>query len=318
MSRLDRIRTYLALMFPPAVMIPASLVGFLSLHFGLQALGEPSIVEGELAVTWRMLLGSLSLLGFQLLLRVYDELKDVETDLALGKAGDPRYAERPVVTGLVQVPDIEALRDWVTWALIGVNLLIAVPQTFAVFLVVYGLCWMSSRWFFWPAVSRSLVLAFVTHNPLSLAIGLYVVAVYGGEFTTDLPLPWGWTALLLVGLWFPVAAWEVARKVRLPDDETDYETYSKVLGWRVAGALPGVLSAGSALCLCAVLRHVGVGGWWLPLVFAALPVGASLRLLVAPSPEAANLRPSQEAFLLLINGGLTVLWVTAFGLKMGM
>ncbi len=317
MPRLTRIWTYLALMFPPAVMIPASLVGFLSLHFGLQALGEPSIVEGELGVTWRMAVGVLSLFGFQLLLRVYDEIKDYETDLALGKAGDPRYAKRPVVTGLVKLPDIEALRDWVTWALIGLNVVIGVPQPFLVFLGVYGLCWLSSRYFFWPAVSSSLPLQFVTHNPLSLAIGLYVVAVYGAEFKADLPLPLGWTALLLVGLWLPVAAWEVARKVRLPDDETDYETYSKVLGWRLAGVLPGILSAGSAACLCTVLWHVGVGGWWLPSLFAALPVGASLRLLLAPSSRTANLRPFQEAFLLLVNGGLTVLWVTAFGLKMG-
>ena len=38
---------------------------------------------------------------------------------------------------------------------------------------------------------------------------------------------------------------------------------------------------------------------------------------VAPSMAAANLRPWLEGFLLLVNAGITVLWVACYGLKMG-
>jgi hypothetical protein len=39
---------------------------------------------------------------------------------------------------------------------------------------------------------------------------------------------------VIVGLWLPFAAWELSRKIRVPEDETSYRTYSKVLGWKVA------------------------------------------------------------------------------------
>src|SRR5438309_930780 len=58
-----------------------------------------------------------------------------------------------------------------------------------------------------------------------------------------------WAAVLVVGIWMPVAAWEIARKVRAPGEETDYTTYSKVLGARRAASLPAffVLVSGAAL-----------------------------------------------------------------------
>ena len=95
MSRLNRVWTYLSLMFPPAVMIPGSLIGFLSLHFGLQALAEPSIVEGELAVTWRMLVGVLSL-GQNLTAVPYPK-----EDAVLVESGVFRIVRHPIYSGII-------------------------------------------------------------------------------------------------------------------------------------------------------------------------------------------------------------------------
>jgi hypothetical protein len=317
-SRVSRITVYLQAMFPPLVLLPASAASFLALHLALQALGDPSIVERPLGFSWRMLAGILSLFLFQLLLRVYDELKDAETDIRLGKAGDPRYADRPIVTGAITVEDLDALRRWVIASLFLLNLFLGYPLPLFAFLAVFFLCWLSFKWFFWPAISKNLLLAFATHNPLSLAIGLYVVALYVAEVPGHRPFG-GWLWLLLVGLWLPVAAWEIGRKVRLPADETDYDTYSKRLGWGVAGALPGILAAASSLCICAVLRHLGFGlgaQLWV-WACAALPVIASARFLLAPSTERAKLQPVVEVFMLLLNVGLAVSLAAGYGMRMG-
>src|SRR5205807_943508 len=94
---------------------------------------------------------------------------------------------------------------------------------------------------FCPAISKKLVLAFATHNPLALAVSGYVVAVFVRDFGAAALT--GWTGPLMVALWAPVAAWETARKVRVPADETEYETYSKALGWKAAALVPAAFMA---------------------------------------------------------------------------
>src|SRR5262249_55168944 len=129
---------------------------------------------------WRALAGGASVLLFSLLMRVYDELKDVETDLRLGKAGDPRYKDRAVVTGRGLVEDIVALRWGATALLVAINAAWVVLGRWlplAAFAGVFALTWLSFRWFFWPRISKNVLLAFVTHNPISLAISGYAVAV---------------------------------------------------------------------------------------------------------------------------------------------
>jgi len=89
----------------------------------------------------------------------------------------------------------------------------------------------------------------------------YVAALHVQDFGTagvD-----GRAIVLLVGLWMPWTAWETSRKIRIPADETAYETYSKVLGWRVAPLLPLAAVILSAACLVPTLRAAGMG-WGLP------------------------------------------------------
>lgn len=310
-SRLGRLSVYLAEQFPPAVMLPAGVASFLALHWTLQALAGLS----PLTVTWRMGLGALTVVGFMLLLRVYDELKDVEADLRLGKAGDPRYKDRAIVTGQVRVEDVAALRWWVTGGLVLANLPLGLAPLGA-FAVVFLLAWLSFRWFFCGAIQRNLLLAFVTHNPLSLAVEGYVLVLFAHEL--------GWARLgpeaipVLIGLWFPVAAWETSRKVRLPADETEYQTYSLLLGWRVAACLPLGFVSVSAGCLAwaalrAELSWIYVG---LLLAAAAAVVGAVLLLVVAPSARRANLRPLVEAYTVVAQVGLVIALAASRGVAL--
>ncbi len=306
MSRAGRLATWLWKMWPPLVMVPSGLAHFFAIYWALQAI----VRHTPLTVTWRAGCGAASVVLFSLLMRVYDELKDVEADLALGRAGDPRYKDRPIVRGEVTVGDLVLLR-WLTAALLVVlNAPLGWPLPLAAFCAVFVLTWASFHWFFVPSISKSLLLAFATHNPISLAIAAYAVSVYAGDFGRESLTPLAW--LLLFGMWFPIAAWETSRKVRLPEEETDYQTYSKVLGIENAALLPLLFVVMSAACLTPIVRPAGLGGLYIgPLHGSAgLAAFACIRLLFAPRPGRADLRKYVEPFVVIVNVGLAVaLWL---------
>ncbi len=318
MSRPRRLGRYLVAMFPPAVLVPSAALNVFALHAGAQALaraaeagpGGPPAAAGPLLVTPRALVAFGVTLGLMLLLRLYDELKDVETDLRLGAAGDPRYAGRPIVTGAVTEADLRALRDVVTVVLVGLGAALADPRCWGAFAACFALCWASSRWFFWPPMQQRLVVAFWTHNPLSLAISAVTLsAAVADGLVPATPAALAWPALLAVGVWLPVAAWETSRKVRLPDDETAYTTYSKVLGWRRAALVPAGFAALAAGYLAAVAWRAGLGWAYPALLVAAtllLPVRASLLLRLRPTTPRADLRPTYEAWIVLTVLGLAL------------
>ncbi len=310
-TRIGRIGSYLNAQFPPVVYILLGSASFASTHFGLQALAG----DGVLRVTWRMVAGAATVVLIMLLMRVYDELKDVDDDRRLAAAGDPKYLERPIVTGLVREDDLRALRWVVTLLLAAINFPLGVPWPLAAFGVVMLYAWLTYRWFFWPAVKRHLLLAFATHNPLGLVVSGYVTAVYVADFGAD-GLS-GWAFVLIVGLWTPLGAWETSRKLRHPDDETDYATYSKVLGPRVAGVIPIVLVAASVACLVPFARQAGLS-WIYPgiLIAAALaPIAGCGWYLLAPPRGTAPVRPLAEVYMLTVSIGLTVALAVARGVE---
>jgi 4-hydroxybenzoate polyprenyltransferase len=259
----------------------------------------PVAVAQFLAVYW-------GLIAFSLLLRLYDELKDVETDLSLGDVGDPLYVGRPIVTGHVRKEDLVWLRWAVTGLLITINLPLGPTPAFGAFVVAFVLCWLSFRWFFWPRIRTNVLLAFATHSPLAGVLGAYIVVLFADDF--------GWQAvdasalLIIVGTWFSISAWELSRKVRIPEEETDYQTYSKMLGWKAAALAPAVFLGAAAVCLLLVLREIGLGWPYQAalLAVAGLGVGACLRFRFAPTSEGSNLRPFMELFVVVVFIGLAV------------
>jgi hypothetical protein len=299
-------------MFPPLVMLPAGVAMVGAVHGTLQALAGP----GPLSFGWRSWAGAASAVLFMLLMRVYDELKDVETDLALGRAGDPRYKDRPIVTGAVLVEDVRLLRWVVTGLLVLLNAGLGWPLPGLAFVLAFALMWLSFRWFFWPAIQRDLLLAFATHNPLTAVVILYVAAVWAGEAGLGRLDPAS-TALLVLGLWLPVSAWETSRKIRVPEDETTYQTYSLLLGWKVAPFLPLGFGAAAAACLALVARRAGFA-WGYPLALGAawlVLALACLRFRLAPTRARARLQPFAELFSVVASLGLLVAAVAERGVS---
>lgn len=305
-----RIAGYLAKMFPPLIYVPAAIANFAAIYLGVQVLAGSQRLE----FTWRAAAGAATTLLFFLILRVYDELKDVDVDLRLGRAGDPRYKDRPIVTGRIQVADLHVLRWWITALMVLLNLPLGFPLPVLAFAGVFFVTWLSFHWFFWPAVSRNLLLAFATHNPMALAMGGYVAAVAARDYGTVGPP--GPLLILLVAMWTAAATWETARKVRHRPDETDYVTYSKLLGPQAAALLPAFFVLVSASSLIFVARLMGLTWPYTAAVASAagLQTAACIRFELYPSTASANLRPYAELYALVAYAGLPIALVQRFSL----
>ena len=101
-----------------------------------------------------------------------------------------------------------------------------------------------------------------------------------------------------------LAAWETSRKIRAPEDETSYRTYSRVLGWKVAPFLPATFLQAPRACAARVAdrrtgrrvstRSCGGRGRW----------SFSVRTLrMAPTRRHANLKPWAILFATVANAG---------------
>ena len=311
-TRLGRLSDYLAVTFPPLAMLIAAAVSFAAVYFLLEALA----LHVRLAYTWRAVGAMFTCYCLSLLLRIYDELKDVDTDRRLAASGDPKYIERPIARGLIDVEDLQALR----WAVSAIALLVSVflgPVLLAGFGFLYLMTWMAFRWFFWPKMRDHLMVAFATHNPLTLLLQAFAALAYVEDFGVgDLG---AWPALAtLVGQQGLASAWEIARKIRAPQEETDYVTYSRVLGWRIAPLLPLVAVVVSASCVVWVSALAGLHALylWAVGISALTAVVALLRFRVAPSAESSKLRPYIEAFAAVVNVGGLIALVARWGLTL--
>jgi len=290
-------------------MVLAGIAKFYAIYFSLQALAN----EGAIHISLPSMAGALSIVLFSLLMRIYDELKDAEADIRLGRAGDPRYMNRPIVTGAVTLDDLVILRWITTAALIVINFPLGGWPLIG-FAVLFFVTWLSFKWFFCPVISEHLLLAFLTHNPISLVFGGYIVAVYAGDYGVNTISAWA-LALMLV-FWAPLAAWETSRKIRAPEDETDYQTYSRAFGWKTAPFVPiffiflGTMSA----ILLAIQMQLS---WIFPAMVAAaslIPVYRCIAFRVSPGQKTANIQPYVELYAVVMDLGLLVAVIASHGL----
>lgn len=298
-SRWLRMWRYLLVMFPPHFMLLTGVAKFYAVYCSLQALAG----NGPIRITLASVAGAFSVVLFSLLMRIYDELKDAAADTRLGRAGDPRYRDRPIVTGAITIADLVVLRWLTTAALIIINVPLG-RWPMVGFAVLFLVTWLSFKWFFWPKIATHLLLAFLTHNPISLLFGAYIVAIFAGDFGSTSVDAWVWALLLIV--WAPLGAWETSRKIRAPEDETDYQTYSQLFGWRLAPFVPVAficLGTVSALLLAA---RIGLAWFFAAVVIAAslVPVYRCIAFRLSPSRNTARIQPFVELYAVVLDLGL--------------
>ncbi len=305
-----RLLRYIWVMFPPAALVPIGIGQFFSLYFALQALAGTD----PLQLGWRPVVAAVSCVLWMLLVRLQDDIADADADIRLGRAGDPRYRDRPIVRGDITVPELRVMYLGGTVLLFGLNLSFGLSAMFVACVVGVGITWLGFHWFFIPALAHSPTpLAYLARKALTITFGLYALAVFVDDFGAAAVSPWA--VPLLLAPCAAVAAWETARKIRIPEDETEYATYSKVLGWQRAALLPVPFVALSFACLAPVARTAGLG-WAFPVVLGAagaIAVGACLRFRLAPTRKRANLRPYAQLFGAVAHGGLTIALVLHYG-----
>lgn len=223
---LDRRRTMIFLRerFPPGESLFSFIQSFLGLIFLDLLTGVSGAPSLPLTAIFAM---ALTITGFLFLIRVADDLKDHAIDQRL-------FPHRALARGDVRPEDIRGAAVACLSLLISLQvLLFASPQIGApsalVFAGCIGFIFLMWKWFYAERrIRASLPLAFVTHNPVSLWIGLYAVSPFLFREGAGTAL-----AFFLAGNSAFAAAWEIARKIRNPAKETDYVTYSKLWGPRI-------------------------------------------------------------------------------------
>jgi 4-hydroxybenzoate polyprenyltransferase len=288
MPILTRIGIYLREMHPPQHLVFGLLI-YISAYSGIAMLSANPIAN-FIIFKEPLLAGALTVMLFPLLLRIMDELKDLETDVNY-------FPRRPVPRGDVHPSDVKVLGLCVTGCLFLLNLFFT--HMTIMFLAVFSYaCLMFKYFFLRRVISNNLLLAFATHNPISYLLFLYIAWLYRENAAHHMDVP----RVLVLGLvyFFASMAWEIARKIRYPEQETSYQTYSKLLGIQAALLIPILLSLLSLAMLCYLFGRIfSVFSFLPPLIAFALQTATFYRfcmrqrILLSP-------RSSTELFILTV------------------
>ena len=211
----------------------------------LPRLGLGYLIAGEIyfivllnhGVTWPTIWASICarhgiqelILGFTVFsflfwLRIADDFKDYELDCRL-------FAHRPLPSGRVTKKDLRIFLCILIPVTLALNFIFMKNRWFCAILYTYGS--LMAIWFFQKyKIQKSLPLALVTHNPVQFIMNVYIISFAVIQYkirAVDLI-----NVFACFTLYFPALYWEVSRKIRAPQDETEYVTYSKLFGYKKA------------------------------------------------------------------------------------
>jgi 4-hydroxybenzoate polyprenyltransferase len=280
---------YFAEMFP----IPWHFVFAFLTYASVASFARWTHQQNSSLASWHTLLGTGSVFGLWLILRLMDELKDQDIDREL-------FPDRPLPSGRVSAADIK--RTLVVAILLYLAAHLAGGPAFwsALFVLGYSVL-MFKRFFADELLRKNLIITLVSHNPIVPWMLGHCFVIFAAEHGLALNrLRWDLIVPFVVMLWAPFLAWELARKIRAPEEETAYVTYSRLFG-HVRAAL---LAAGIQI----VALSIGLYFWsrfslsWVYLGILTIACGSIcagyLRFLLHPSARTAKLKYYAAAFLL--------------------
>jgi 4-hydroxybenzoate polyprenyltransferase len=237
----------------------------------------------------RLIVPGLVLTFVSLLIRVMDEFKDYQDDLT-------NFPNRPLPSGRVKKSDLIALG----WFCVFMVIFLSLTSTKLLIwsLLTLGFTFLMLKWFFIESIMRkSLPLAVATHHPIVLFNFVYLLIActqFYPEVTMD-------KALYILPLCLIFTNWEVERKIRAPEQETSYTTYSKIFGPRPAILIALIVQAVFIATVYVIFNQLGTPVWLLALfgVVQAVLVFPGLRFLLTlklPKP----LKPLAEAQIMAV------------------
>jgi hypothetical protein len=237
--------------------------------------------------------GGISMVLFNLLLRVFDELKDFESDKI-------HFPNRPLVSGKITHGDLYQLIGLLVCLLTILQVPFLLRPVFPMFLAVMFFSYLMLKWFFAKEkISGSLPLAFLTHHPIVFLHQLYTLS-----FFTPVELAPPRVLLFLAGVALCATCWEISRKMRGTTEEDRYTTYTKIWGVRgAAAALFAVstlsLGLGFGMTAAATSAPVVRLAWLIPLA-AWGHVATLLFRFISKPRKAPPLRKAVEGYTLAV------------------
>lgn len=225
---LSRLWIYFKEMFPPHHAI-ASIFMALSYYMAISLITNKPIPWDR----FEIYTSAFCVMLLALMIRIMDEFKDYEDDLK-------NFPNRPLPSGRVHKSDLKILQTFIFTACIVLNLnnklaLIGISICIGYSILMY-------KWFFVEKIMRkNLPLAFLTHHPVTYLYFLYLyMALYGIAKGQDFN---SIAAAIGIPIGLAMANWEVSRKIKRPQDENEYNTYSKTWGPKAAAIVAIIFQA---------------------------------------------------------------------------
>lgn len=223
-----RIKIYLSERFPVLLYFPFVAILYLAMSFITQIISNKTPY-----INLNSIIGILSVFFMMLLIRTFDDIKDNELDYKI-------FPNRPVPRGDVLISDVKILSVISFIILILLNVFFAV-KTLWLFYIMITYTLLTFKWFFAKQLHlNNPKIAMVTHQPLPLVILFF--ALHTALASSKIYYPFTinhFFVLLLFSL--PITAWEISRKIKSPDNENKYETFSKIFGVQIATLIPVIL-----------------------------------------------------------------------------
>ncbi len=193
----------------------------------------------------QLIIPGLVLTFVSLLIRIMDEFKDYQDDLT-------NFPLRPLPSGRVKREDLKALGLFCVIAIVFLSVTSKPLLLWSLATLIFtGLM---LKWFFVEKLMRkSLPLAFLSHHPIVVFNFIYLILA-----CMQMDPRVGWDKILsILPICLIFTNWEILRKIRTPEQETTYTTYSKIWGPRKSIGLALVIQlifSASVLCICESLK----------------------------------------------------------------
>lgn len=272
----QRLQIYIREMFPLKTYIPFAFFNHYVLFFSVQLL----LGVDKPILSLYSLIGVATILGFMLIMRIFDELKDEAVDQEL-------FSDRPYPRGAVTKKDLIFL-FFTTFTLV-VALNCFKTYTLPFFLICVGYGFLTFKWFFLrELISTHLFLALLTHQPITLLVNIYVVSTAMVQTST---VHWSSGIIGLAVVFFlPILGWELSRKIKAKGAENKYVTYSKLLGYQGATLLSLLVNLSYTICLIYWGIRLEMSFWHILLQSAATLWMALVYLRFLRRPVVENVR----------------------------
>lgn len=219
---LKRLNIYFKEMYPIIPRLCLGFIVFLEIYFIV--LLNQGVTQFNLGI--QEVICGFTVFSFLCWLRIADDFKDYELDCRL-------FKERPLPSGRVTKKDLKIFVSILIAFTLIINFIFMPKVHFIFCIILYTYGSLMAVWFFQKyKIQKSLPLALVTHNPVQILLNTYVISFTIIKYNLEIFTLHNIMAVFT--LYFPALIWEVSRKIRAPENETEYVTYSKLFGYKKA------------------------------------------------------------------------------------